>query len=87
MVYKYIKRRGCFIDARKIFKLFLVAKQELKKLIIYKKKNPQILTFLFDGFTNLKANHDIKNSFKILKKHNIKIVTLTNGPKKNGINL
>ena len=64
-----------------------IAKEELKKLIIYKKKNPQILKFLFDGFKNLKANHDIKDSFKILKKHNIKIATLTNGPKKNSINL
>ena len=27
-----------------------IAKEELKKLIIYKKKNPQILKFLFDGF-------------------------------------
>ena len=64
-----------------------IAKEELKKLIIYKKKNPQILKFLFDGFKNLKANHDIKDSFKILKKRNIKIATLTNGPKKNSINL
>ena len=64
-----------------------IAKEELKKLIIYKKKNPQILKFLFDGFKNLKANHDIKDSFKILKKHKIKIATLTNGPKKNSINL
>ena len=29
----------------------------------------------------------LKDSFKILKKHNIKIATLTNGPKKNSINL
>ena len=64
-----------------------IAKEELKKLIIYKKKNPQILKFLFNGFQNLKANHDIKDSFKILQKNNIEIATLTNGPKKNSINL
>ena len=64
-----------------------IAKEELKKLIINKKKNPQTLKFLFDGFKSLTANNDIKDSFKILKKHNIKIATLTNGPKKNSINL
>jgi len=64
-----------------------IAKEELRKLIIKTKKNPQILKFLFSGFKDLKANHDIKESFKILKKQNIKIVTLTNGPKKNSINL
>ena len=64
-----------------------IAKEELKKLIIQKKKDPQILKFLFSGFKNLKANHDIKNSFTILRKQNIKIATLTNGPKKNSINL
>ena len=64
-----------------------IANEELKKIIIQKKKNPQILKFLFSGFKNLKANHDIKDSFKILQKHNIKIATLTNGPKKNSINL
>jgi len=64
-----------------------IAKEELRKLIIKKKKDPQILKFLFSGFKNLKANHDIKESFKILRKQNIKIVTLTNGPKKNSISL
>ncbi len=64
-----------------------IAKEELKRLIIKKKKDPQILKFLFDGFKNLKANDDIKDSFKILRKQNIKIVTLTNGPKKNSISL
>ena len=64
-----------------------IAKEELKKIIIQKKKDPQILKFLFRGFKNLKANHDIKNILRILKKHNIKIATLTNGPKKNSINL
>ena len=63
-----------------------IAKEELKKLIIQKKKDPQILKFLFRGFKNLKANHDIKDSLRILQKHNIKIATLTNGPKKNSIN-
>ena len=42
-----------------------IAKEELKKLIIQKKKDPQILKFLFSGFKNLKANHDIKNSFRM----------------------
>jgi 2-haloacid dehalogenase len=64
-----------------------IAKEELKKLILLKKKNLQILEFLFSGFKNLKANSDIGDSFKILRKQNIKIVTLTNGPKKNCINL
>ena len=64
-----------------------IAKEELKKLIINKKKNPQTLKFLFDGFKSLRANNDIKDSFKILQKNNIKIATLTNGPKKNSINL
>ena len=64
-----------------------IAKEELRKLIIKKKKDPQILKFLFNGFKNLKANPDIKDSFKILRKQNIKIVTLTNGPKKNSISL
>ncbi len=64
-----------------------IAKEELKKLIIQKKKDPQILKFLFNGFKNLKANHDIRDSFKILRKQNIKIATLTNGPRLNCINL
>ena len=64
-----------------------IANEELKKIIIQKKKDPQILKFLFRGFKNLKANHDIKDSLRILQKHNIKIATLTNGPKKNSINL
>jgi len=59
----------------------------LKKIIIRKKKDPKILGFLFSGFKYLRANHDIRDSFKILRKHNIKIATLTNGPKKNSINL
>ena len=64
-----------------------IAIEELKKIIIQKKKDPQILKFLFRGFKNLKANHDIKDSLRILQQHNIKIATLTNGPKKNSINL
>ena len=64
-----------------------IAKEELKKLILLKNKNFQILEFLFNGFKNLKANPEIRDSFKILRKQNIKIVTLTNGPKKNSINL
>ena len=72
---------------KKFLSFTKIANEELKKIIIQKKKNPQILKFLFSGFKNLKANHDIKDSFKILQKHNIKITTLTNGPKKNSINL
>jgi len=64
-----------------------IAKEELKKIIIKKKKNLQILKYLLSGFKNLKANNDIQESFKILRKQNIKIVTLSNGPKKNTINL
>ena len=64
-----------------------IGKEELKKLIIKKKKDPKILRFLFNGFKYLKANHDIRDSFKMLRKQKIKIATLTNGPKKNSINL
>tara|TARA_B100000963_G_C22552528_1_gene637448 strand:+ start:130 stop:798 length:669 start_codon:yes stop_codon:yes gene_type:complete len=83
-----ILKEGFASSSRENFLSFTkIAKEELKKLIIQKKKDPQILKFLFNGFKNLKANHDIKDSFKILKKHNIEIVTLTNGPKLNSINL
>ena len=51
-----------------------------------KKKNQDLLFFL-NGFKNLRANTGIREGFELLKKNKIKIATLTNGPKKNSINL
>ncbi len=62
-----------------------IATEELKKLNSIKKN--QDLLFFLNGFKNLRANMGIREGFELLKKNKIKIATLTNGPKKNSINL
>ena len=73
-----------------------IGKNELTKIFLQSNTpfNNKIIKSIFDEFGNLKVHPDIKISLKYLKKHKIKIATLTNGSvsntklllKKNNIN-
>ena len=64
-----------------------IAINELTRIIKKEKKNLKIVNYLFDGFKNLNSNPEIKQSFIKLNQNNIKVVTLTNGPKENCLSL
>lgn len=67
----------------------VIAFEELKKIIINKRSNisEKEIKYILNGFQNLKPRSDIKKSFELLKNNKIEIVTLTNGPLLNSINL
>tara|TARA_X000001036_G_scaffold15882_1_gene13290 strand:- start:437 stop:1120 length:684 start_codon:yes stop_codon:yes gene_type:complete len=64
-----------------------IAINELKRIVKKEKKNLKIVNYLFDGFKSLNANPKIKESFIKLNQNNIKVITLTNGPKENCLSL
>ena len=66
-----------------------IANIQIKKILTLNKikYDKEILNFLIDGFSFLKAHPDIKPAFELLNNKKINIVTLTNGPRKNAENL
>ena len=70
---------GKFIDFKTI------GQNELQKIFLQKNiicKRTSINRIL-NSFSRLKIHNDIKKSLKLLKKNNLKIITLTNGSKSN----
>ena len=70
---------GKFIDFKTI------GQNELQKIFLQKNiicKRTSINRIL-NSFSHLKIHNDVKKSLKLLKKNNLKIITLTNGSKSN----
>jgi len=84
-----LKEGFALSDKSKFVDFKTIGLNELQKILFSEeiKVEKKTINYLFDGFKNLKAHPEIKNAFQILKKKNIKIVTLTNGSAKNTENL
>ena len=70
---------GKFIDFKTI------GQNELQKIFLQKNIicNMTLINRILNSFSRLKIHNDVKKSLKLLKKNNLKVITLTNGSKSN----
>ena len=77
-----VLKEGFSLGCLGIFKPFrVIGLNQLNSILEINrvKKITKNSLYILNGFTKLKAHKDIKKSFKILKRKNIRIATLTNG--------
>ena len=75
-----VLKEGFSLGCLGIFKPFKsIGLDQLKSILVKEKKPSKSSQYILEGFSELKAHKNIKESFKLLKKKKIKIATLTNG--------